>query len=158
MFKTIILPIFLLGLISGCNPNFDCEKEAPQLTGKKVWIQAQIGNKEYDDSDKLKTEYYYYFGQVDSGLYASIINNQITNGFIQLSDVHYNQGDVVVSESDENKNYDGDLVFRISDLRFMRKLNVDHPKLIRYKEEQDSSAETSENEGSEDEAELKVEE
>ncbi|OUR98047.1 hypothetical protein A9Q81_12365 [Gammaproteobacteria bacterium 42_54_T18] len=78
---------------------------------------------------------YYYYGNISKELYEKISSNKIKRGFMLLEKVRYWGDDDLVHEY-RDKEYSGDLVFRIENLVRIRGINgdpllgLDEPKQV----------------------------
>lgn len=112
----IFLSLFISAfLISGCNQS----EETPRQTTKiqeKIWIFGQFNVPEEDEA----IDTYWYFGRIKESEYEAISANQLTEGFLRLTNIHY-WGDEAAHPY-EDDTYDGEMIFKIEDIRKITKV------------------------------------
>jgi hypothetical protein len=107
--------IFCAALMSGCNQSTNAKKESSKIQ-KKVWIFGQFNVPEEDE----KIDSYWYFGRINESEYKAISSNQLTTGFLRLTNVHYWGDDAAHAYEDET--YEGEMIFKVEDIRKITKV------------------------------------
>lgn len=116
--RKYLIVLLLPFLIAGCNVGEEASALKENANQKKIWAFLQINVPEEDN----KLESYYYFGRVSESLYHKISDNRIRRGFILLEDVHYWGDKNLIYQYKDNENQ-GNLVFRIEDIRRIKRVN-----------------------------------
>ena len=119
MKKWFVLVLALL-LLQACNLRDEASALEELDVNDPVWVFAQINV----PAENNGLETYYYYGQVNESLYNKIANGKLKSGFINLRNVRYwNSQDTIEEYSDP---VDGnDMVFRIEDIRRIRKARIE---------------------------------
>ena len=115
--KKMGLVLLLLVFISGCNFSEEVSAINANSDENKIWTFIQFNVPE----EKDRIESYYYYGLVSESLYEKISDNSIKSGFIEISQVRYWGDDDLVHDY-ESLEYTGELLFRIEDIRRIRKV------------------------------------
>ena len=113
-----LIVLLLAFLITGCNIEEEVSALNENTNQKKIWVFMQLNVPEEGNN----IESYYYFSRISESLYQKIANNQIGRGFILLEDVRYwgDKGLVYAYKNIENQ---GELVFRIEDIKRIKRVN-----------------------------------
>ena len=118
--KLKVVIVVLAVLLGGCDLVEElCAVEA-EIEGPRVWAFMQFNVPEEGGG----MESYYYYGNISKELYKKINSNKIKRGFMMLEKVRYWGDDDLVHEY-KDKEYSGDLVFRIEDLVRIKGINSD---------------------------------
>lgn len=129
-------------LVSGCNVGDETDALLTMEDEKRDWVFMQINVPE--EGDKIDT--YYYFAQISSRQYRAISQNTLTSGFILLKNTRYwGDGDVIHAYEDIEDT--GELIFRIEDIHYIRRMKVE-PKVGYGSEQWDELNEAAEAEES----------
>ncbi len=112
--------VVLAVLLSGCDLVEElCAVEA-EIEGPRVWAFMQFNVPE--EGGEIGS--YYYYGNISKELYEKINSNTIKRGFMLLEKVRYWGDDDLVHEY-KDKEYSGNLVFRVEDLVRIKGINSD---------------------------------
>ena len=118
--KLKIAVVVLAVLLAGCDLVEElCAVEA-EIEGPRVWAFMQFNVPE--EGGGIGS--YYYYGNISKELYDKINSNKIKRGFMLLEKVRYWGDDDLVHEY-RDKEYSGNLVFRVEDLVRIKGINSD---------------------------------
>ncbi len=111
----IILGLTLVVFLTACD-QMKMSAKSYETSHKTVWTYVEI------KSDGESSDYrYFLFGEMKENLFNDISNNAIESGFFMLSSVkYYDSNNLVANYSDDL--YTGNLVFRIEDIRQIKKM------------------------------------
>jgi hypothetical protein len=110
---TASLVLIALFVLSACNVRDEAQTVVDNSDPQKVWVFTQINVPEEDGG----METFYYYGRVSKKLFARIKDNTVTRGFLFLADVHYYDSEDDKVHPYEDKQREGELVFRIEDVK-----------------------------------------
>lgn len=114
-----ILTVLICSLVlQGCNFTSEVTAFNDNLQEPRIWAFIQFNVPE----EGTKIDSYYYFAEVSEKLFDKIKTNSLNHGFIYLQDVRYWGQDDVIYQYRDNENH-GDLVFRIEDIRVIKRVN-----------------------------------
>lgn len=117
--KKILSVLFFTLALQGCNFATEVTAFNDNLQETRIWAFIQFNVPE----EGQKIDSYYYFAEVSEQLFDKIKANKLTRGFIYLHDVRYWGHDDVIYQYRNEENY-GDLVFRIEDIRMIKRVNA----------------------------------
>jgi hypothetical protein len=131
----IFLVLLSLLMLQACNARNEASAIEELNIKNPVWVFAHFNV----SSEKKGLDSYYYFGQVNESLYNKIANNKLNSGFILMRNVRFwNDNNTIEAYSDP---IDGNnLLFRIEDIRRIRRTKTEPVVGYKYEEEPESQA------------------
>lgn len=116
--RTIIISLLMAITLTGCNLSEEVQAVTENIDSNKVWVFMQFNVPEEGD----KIESYYYYAEIAESLYKKINANELSSGFLYMTNVKYWNNDDILQEYKDDES-SGELVFRIEDVRRIEKLN-----------------------------------
>ena len=104
-------------ILFGCNMRDEAMAMGANGDDEQVWVFAQFNVPEEGD----KIDSFYYYGKVAKSLYDRVSANTLHEGFVLMEEVKYWGDDDLIYEYRDSQ-YTGDLVFRIEDIRRIKRV------------------------------------